>query len=354
MAQEIEPRKMMEPMDDHLPITPEEHQDKSPSRSAAEGGASIAPSVAGNCELLEPVPPLAGDPISYAAAAGPASAQYTPPPAVRLPSDLSVSWSWPHLLVFLFAGAASMFVVPAVLALVISVYIHKSQHQMQEMFTNPGFLVATQVLWFAVIFLFLYVTLGVLRDAPFWWTLGWRRLSRHVGAATYKPWMFFATGSGLAIFVALASSRVKNADKAPIEELFKDRHAALLLMAMAVLIAPLVEETVFRGYLYPLFAAKLSNLAAKFGMDSPHAVRFGTASGILITGMLFGAAHGSQLGWNWGLVSLLTLVGVIFTFARAATGTVLASFLMHLGYNSLIALTSILATKGFQNMPPGH
>ena len=165
--------------------------------------------------------------------------------------------------------------------------------------------------------------------------------------------MFLLSGSGLAIFVALASSRVKGAEKAPIEELFKDPHAALLLMSMAVLIAPLVEETVFRGYLYPLFASQLSRVSAQLGMDPVAAVRFGTVCGILITGFLFGMMHGSQLGWNWSLVSLLTLVGIIFTFARAATGTVLASFLMHLGYNSLIAITSIVATHGFQHAPPG-
>jgi membrane protease YdiL (CAAX protease family) len=51
------------------------------------------------------------------------------------------------------------------------------------------------------------------------------------------------------------------------------------------------------------------------------------------------------------LVLLLTFVGVIFTFARARTGTVLASFLLHLGYNSMIAVTSINATRGFQHMP---
>jgi membrane protease YdiL (CAAX protease family) len=95
-----------------------------------------------------------------------------------------------------------------------------------------------------------------------------------------------------------------------------------------------VEETVFRGYLYPLFAKSL-----------------GVVPGILLTGVLFGLMHGSQLGWTWRLVLLLTLVGVIFTFARARTGTVLASFLLHLGYNSMIALTSIIATRGFQHMP---
>ena len=355
---------MIDPMDPFAPHSPDDragdnaltntasHSAPDAASGSAEGprDAWLAPST----ESQETVPQLAGDPISYAAVNVASSPQRSSLFSVRLPDDLLISWSWPHLLVFLFAGAASLLVVPTVLALVLSAYVHKTQVQMQGLFSNPGFLIVTQVLWFAVIFLFLYVTLGVLRDAPFWWTLGWRKLSAHIGGPRYKPWMFFASGSGLAIFVALASSRVKNAEKAPIEELFKDPHAALLLMAMAVLIAPLVEETVFRGYLYPLFAGKLSRLAGKFGLDSARAVRFGTAAGILITGILFGMMHGSQLGWNWGLVSLLTLVGVIFTVARASTGTVLASFMMHLGYNSLIAVTSIVATKGFQNGLPGH
>jgi len=33
---------------------------------------------------------------------------------------------------------------------------------------------------------------------------------------------------------------------------------------------------------------------------------------------------------------------------------VLASFLLHLGYNSMIAVTSIIATRGFTHLPPGH
>jgi membrane protease YdiL (CAAX protease family) len=345
LAKEIEPRQMTEPMNDRLPTDPQNH-DASPVAENPSGP-----------ELIEPAPqqvapPLAGDPISYAAVnfqARPALSYSS----VRLPDDLRISWSWFHLLLFIFAGLASLFVVPTFVAILIAAYSHKSQLQLQRLFTNPGFLVATQVLWFAAVFLFLYVTLGVLRGAPFWQTLGWRKISATIGQGMYKPWMFFISGSGLAIFVALGSSRVKNADKAPIEELFKDPHAAMLLMAMAVFIAPLVEETVFRGYLYPLFASKLSKLAGKLGVDSARAVRFGTSSGILITGFLFGMMHGSQLGWNLGLVGMLTFVGIIFTFARAATGTVLASFLMHLGYNSLIAVSSIIATHGFQHAPPG-
>ena len=72
------------------------------------------------------------------------------------------------------------------------------------------------------------------------------------------------------------------------EELFKHRQTALLFIAMAVLVAPLVEETLFRGYLYPMFARS-----------------FGIWPGIILTGVLFGFMHGAQLGWTWSLVSVL-------------------------------------------------
>ena len=112
---------------------------------------------------------------------------------------------------------------------------------------------------------------------------------------------------------------------------------ALLFVAMAVLVAPLVEETLFRGYLYPMFARA-----------------FGIAPSILLTGLLFGLMHGAQLGWTWGLVAILTAVGVIFTLVRARTGTVLASFLMHLGYNGLISVAALVSTHGFTKMPAGQ
>ena len=126
----------------------------------------------------------------------------------------------------------------------------------------------------------------------------------------------------------------------------------MLLMGMAVLVAPLVEETIFRGYLYPVLARIISAIAHFFGMEFSLAIRTGVASSILLTGILFGLMHGPQLGDNWALVSLLAVVGVIFTFARAWTGSVFASFFLHLGYNSMIAISSIIATKGFTQMPP--
>ncbi len=137
--------------------------------------------------------------------------------------------------------------------------------------------------------------------------------------------------------MAVLSSRLKPPENTPVEELFKYRETALLFIGMAVLIAPLVEETLFRGYLYPLFARS-----------------FGVWPGILLTGLLFGLMHGAQLGWTWSLVSVLVTVGIIFTIVRSKTGSVFASFMMHLGYNSLISIAALIGTHGFTKLPPGH
>src|SRR6267378_2812383 len=273
---------------------------------------------------------LAGDPISYAASA--------PPPYTSravIPEDLRISWSWPHFVVFIFFALSSFFLVQTALILYFAPHASLPPKELERYLLNkPQFLFGTNILWYAAIFLFLYVTLGVLRGKPFWPSLGWKKLKSNLTAGKANPWAYFFSGCGLAIFVFIVSSQVHTNDKMPIEEVLKNRSTAMLLMAMAVLVVPLVEETVFRGYLYPLFAKS-----------------FGIVPGILLTGVLFGLMHGSQLGWTWGIVGLLILVGIIFTFARAHTGTVLASFLLHLGYNSMIAVATIIGTHGFTQIP---
>jgi len=121
--------------------------------------------------------------------------------------------------------------------------------------------------------------------------------------------MYFFSGCGLAIFVAIASSRIKNVDHVPIQELFKSRTGAMFA----------------DGHGRIRCAARRRNRFPWLPL-SPFREIPRCPPRILITGLLFGLMHGAQLGWTWGLVALLTLVGVIFTFARARTGTVVASF----------------------------
>ncbi|HEY1424232.1 MAG TPA: CPBP family intramembrane glutamic endopeptidase [Candidatus Acidoferrum sp.] len=295
----------------------------------------------------DPEAPISIDPNAFIA-----SPPAPPPEVPFLPDDLRISWSWLHLLFFGLFTFGTLLLIQITVVIYFAAGQHLTQKQMEEIFqTKPGVAVGSNVLWFFLVFLFLYITLAVLHDRPFWPTLGWKKLSPAAPAPS-NPWAYFAGGIGLAICVAIATSRMKTPEHLPIQDLFKNRTGAMLLMAMAVLVAPLIEETVFRGYLYPLFASSFSRAAMKFGGDPASALRTGTALGIALTGTLFGLLHGAQLGWTWGLVAMLVTVGIIFTFARARAGTVLASFLLHLGYNSLIAFSAIVSTRGFTQMPP--
>ena len=316
--------------DDDNSSLPPDHQP--PSHLPADPGLDAA--------QPPPTPtgiPLAGDPISLAAIS-PAIVDAPPPYQPPLPEDLRISWSWVHLVLFLFVGFTSLFIIQAGFLLYYAPTHHFTNEKEFEKFvlSKPQFAIGSMVLWYAVLFLFLYVTLAVLRGFPFWRTLGWRKITRPDGRAR-SPWLFFFGGCGLSFLVFLVTAKMQPREDVPIEELFRYKNTAMLFMAMAVLIAPLVEETVFRGYLYPLFA--------KY---------FGVATSVIVTGVLFGLMHGAQLGWTWGLVAVLTAVGIIFTFVRARTGSVFASFLLHLGYNSMIAAVTILATQGFTKMPPSH
>lgn len=308
--------------------------DEDPQLPDGSGGES------GSLEISSEVKPAGGGPTARPDGSdGHGAAIETPGehPAKSYPEDLQISWSWAHFIVFGIFGFISLVLIQGVLALAYVPHQRMSSRQLEEyLISKPQFAIGSMLLWYAAIFFFLYVTLSVLRGHSFWQTLGWRKLTQTSGGMPRNPWAYLLAGGGLSLFINLATTRLKTPENIPIEELFKYRQTAMLFVAMAVFVAPLVEETLFRGYLYPMFARS-----------------FGVAPGIVLTGFLFGLMHGAQLGWTWSLVALLTIVGIIFTLVRARTGTVVASFLMHLGYNGLISVAAVVATHGFTQMPPG-
>ncbi len=272
----------------------------------------------------------------------------------RYPADLQISWSWPHFVIFILFAFISLIVVQGVLMLFYGPHQTMTSQQLETyLLSKPQFALGSMVIWYAAIFFFLYVTLSLLRGHSFWECLGWRKIAPRPGGNARNPMVYFFAGCALSLLVAILSSRLKAPENSPMEELFRNRQTALLFVGMAVLIAPLVEETLFRGYLYPLFARLFSSVLQLFGMSDSPSVKLGVTCSILCTGVLFGLMHGAQLGWTWSLVAVLTLVGIVFTFVRARTGSVFASFLMHLGYNSLISIAALIGTHGFTQSPVG-
>lgn len=346
---------------DNSSIPPEPELPSESPEQPANAGDFLAP-VASDLPF-GPVPsevPLGGDPIhlaaSHAAGTHPAAVlTYQAPFQPALPEDLRISWSWVHLVCFVFFAAAAMVILPLLVAIPYLQGKHIPPHEMERyLYSIPQFFILSTLVTVGAILFFLYITLAVLTGQPFWHTLGWRKLTNPGSHLTAKPWIYFLCGCGLSIISAIVGSRVHTPDDMPIEALQKSKTGLMLMMAMAVAIAPLVEETVFRGYLYPTIVRIVSGITRFFGMEFSRATHVGVVSSILLTGVLFGLLHGAQLAWTWGIVSLLIFVGVTLTYVRARTGTVFASYLMHLGYNSLIAFFTVVGTEGFTKLPPTH
>ena len=200
---------------------------------------------------------------------------------------------------------------------------------------NTAFAVTHQVLWSLAMLIFLWLQMALRFRAPFWHTLRFRRFQAGERTFAGTLFTFFGLGMALAVAVQLASAFLRTPSKLPIEGMFQTRPSILMMMAAGILVAPLAEELMFRGFLYPVVARK-----------------FGVAAGIAVVGSLFGLMHAPQLWGGWGQIALLMLVGMVLTYARARTGSVLASYVLHLGYNSLLLLGFFLATGGLKNLPP--
>ena len=254
--------------------------------------------------------------------------------------DLRAPWGWGGVGIFVAVAAAGLLMISVMLGIGLGVLsaagLHVKVADLNAYPLKAVVLTVIQTLWFGLLMVFLFFFVRVRYQSPFWKTIGWRALRPSTLPPAAGALLAVLGGLGLAIAVAVVSSFVKTKTKLPIEEFFHDRQSALLLMSMAVLLAPLVEETVFRGYLYPVLARSL-----------------GVMGGVVVTGTLFGLMHAPQLRGGTGQIALLVGVGIVLTWVRAKTGTVLASFLVHLSYNSFLFFGLYAATGGFKRFPPG-
>jgi membrane protease YdiL (CAAX protease family) len=125
-----------------------------------------------------------------------------------------------------------------------------------ELGKNPGPLVIVpgMTLAYVVMLIAMYVLVTRHRQRPFWQTVGWR-WPRSMG------WLGYITG-GAALAVGLGElSRLLPIPKSlPMDKFFQNQQGAYLMMIFGVAIAPLAEEMLFRGFLYPVLDRWLQTL----------------------------------------------------------------------------------------------
>lgn len=95
---------------------------------------------------------------------------------------------------------------------------------------------------------------------------------------------------------------------------------------VAVATAPLIEEVIYRGVVYPAIER-----AAGMGVA------------IALVSLLFAGVHVFQYKNNISVIIVITLLSFVLTLARAVTGKVLPSFIIHLVFNGIQSLFLVLA-----------
>jgi hypothetical protein len=238
-----------------------------------------------------------------------------------VPEDLRVPWGWLEVLLFvILAAIASVVVTWGAAEVAIKIFRVPASAVVGETMSTAKSIVVllSQAAIDGLALVYFYLMVRARTDAPFWRSIGWRDLYATNGRLRASALQFLTGGAVLAVVVSFAGGLFNSKQALPIETLLQARISGVLFGVLGVLVAPLVEETIFRGFLYPVVARHL-----------------GITAGILITGTLFGLMHAVQLWGGWGQIALLMMVGVVLTWVRARTGTVAASYFVHLGYNGL-------------------
>ena len=168
-----------------------------------------------------------------------------------------------------------------------------------------------QLIWYALVFGSLYALLRLRYQQPFWRSLGWKMLPFSTTA------MCFVAGPFLAVAIGYLGYLLRTPEiSLPFQQMLDNRPTVLLFSIFVVILGPLCEELAFRGFLLPLFVRSL-----------------GAATGIIVTGLLFGCLHAPEYSWSWRHVLLVSLAGGVFGWVRYRTGSTAAATYMHSTYN---------------------
>ena len=193
---------------------------------------------------------------------------------------------------------------------------------------------------------------------PLIWNRSFLRGIHWNGLVARRNWvrLVFA-GVLLSALAQAAEHLVTEPTKPEIEQFMKTPAGAWGVMLLGTLLAPLIEEIAFRGFLLPAFATAYDWLSLE---RKPAALqRWATTTGnttpalvfaAIFSSLLFAGIHAPQLQYTWGPVGLLFGVSLVLALVRVRTHSVACSTLVHLTYNLTIFIAALVATGGFRHL----
>jgi membrane protease YdiL (CAAX protease family) len=217
---------------------------------------------------------------------------------------------------------------------------------------HPGIALAAQALAYVLTLAISAWIFPRLWDKPFLQGIQWNGLAA-------RRWWYRVVPCGVLLSAAAGAAELylPQPKTTPFDSLLTTQHAAWLLMAFAVLLAPLTEEIAFRGFLLPAIATAYDWLALErspTGLDRWQRSSLHSTSALIFSAIFssipFALLHADQLSHAWGALAVLYAVSVALSFMRIRTNSVACSTLMHATYNfSLFAIT-LCSSDGFRHL----
>jgi len=156
----------------------------------------------------------------------------------------------------------------------------------------------------------LYMVIAFRYRRPFWQSMGWV-------APQQGKWWCILGGPALAIGLSILGVVLRTpAIPTPVESLISGPGSLFLVAFFAVVLGPVFEELLFRGFLQPLLQGAVGAWAA-----------------IVLAAAGFALLHGQEYQWAWQQLLVIGLAGMAFGYARHKTGSTAAGALLHGGYN---------------------
>lgn len=197
----------------------------------------------------------------------------------------------------------------------------------RDLANNAFFAVISQTIFYGPLLGYIYLLVVVRYGQPFWRGLAWQKPRPRQALA------YLLGGTLLALGVLFAPSLLPESESFPLERLFSSPAAGYAIGGFAILVAPFMEEVIFRGVLFAIFERQAG-------------LRFA----VLVTAALFGAIHIPEYWQAWNHVLMILLVGVAFSLARGMTGSLAPSVILHVGYNVGVMAGLFFSTQHFRTL----
>jgi membrane protease YdiL (CAAX protease family) len=259
-----------------------------------------------------------------------------PEPTEQPPVELTIKplpeqWRIRDLLIFIGVGLVSLLATGPIA--IIGYYVAVAPFvgkvvPFQELRTNVIFGLSVQLLWYGFLLVCIYLFIRFYYKDSFVNALKWNKLSLH---STVR---YLLGGAGLSLIVMIIPPLLPQKKGFPLEKMFNSPSSAYAIAAFAVLVAPFMEELLFRGVLFAFFE--------KHG---------GLSFAIGATAVLFAGLHIPEYWGAWNNVVMILVVGLTFSLVRGLTGSLTPSFVLHLAYNGTLMFLLFLQTQHFHKMP---